>query len=381
MARVSIIIPVYNVEEYLEECMESVLRQTLSDIEIICVNDGSTDKSTEILRNYRKHDKRIVLLEQENGGYGRAMNCGLDAATGEYIGIVEPDDYVVPQMYQELYEKASELQLDFVKADFYRFKSSKGGSMELFYNHLSPKSEHYNTVFNPSETPESLRFILNTWSGIYKRSFLEEKHIRHHETPGAAFQDNGFWFQTFVYAKRAMILDKPYYMNRRDNPNSSVNSKEKVYCMNQEYDYIRAMFVKEPEIWKKFCHMYWFKKYHNYMGTLWRIDEKYKREYVLRFSAELKRGLATGELVKDVFSGSAWNNIRSLVEDPERYYMNRVYPVSMNQKVFEQINELEIENQKLRDEISGIRGSVSFRVGRKLMYIPGKLRKLLYGRK
>lgn len=381
MARVSIIIPVYNVEEYLEECMESVLRQTLSDIEIICVNDGSTDKSTEILRNYRKHDKRIVLLEQENGGYGRAMNCGLDAATGEYIGIVEPDDYVVPQMYQELYEKASELQLDFVKADFYRFKSSKGGSMELFYNHLSPKPEHYNTVFNPSETPESLRFILNTWSGIYKRSFLEENHIRHHETPGAAFQDNGFWFQTFVYAKRAMILDKPYYMNRRDNPNSSVNSKEKVYCMNQEYDYIRAMFVKEPEIWGKFCHMYWFKKYHNYMGTLWRIDEKYRREYVLRFSAELKRGLATGELVKDVFSGSAWNNIRSLVEDPERYYMNRVYPVSMNQKVFEQINELEIENQKLRDEISGIRGSVSFRVGRKLMYIPGKLRKLLYGRK
>lgn len=381
MARVSIIIPVYNVEEYLEECMESVLRQTLSDIEIICVNDGSTDKSTEILRNYRKHDKRIVLLEQENGGYGRAMNCGLDAATGEYIGIVEPDDYVVPQMYQELYEKASELQLDFVKADFYRFKSSKAGSMELFYNHLSPKSEHYNTVFNPSETPESLRFILNTWSGIYKRSFLEENHIRHHETPGAAFQDNGFWFQTFVYAKRAMILDKPYYMNRRDNPNSSVNSKEKVYCMNQEYDYIRAMFVKEPEIWGEFCHMYWFKKYHNYMGTLWRIDEKYRREYVLRFSAELKRGLATGELVKDVFSKSAWNNIRSLVEDPERYYMNRVYPAGMNQKVFERVNELEIENQKLRDEISKIRGSISFRVGRKLMYIPGKLRKLLYGRK
>lgn len=380
MAKVSIIIPVYNVEEYLRECMESVVRQILEDIEIICVNDGSTDASPEILRQFQKQDKRIVLIDKENGGYGRAMNCGLDRATGEYVGIVEPDDYVPLYMYQELYEKATEHQLDFVKADFYRFKRSENGNMELFYNHLSPKAEHYNKVFDPSETPEALRFILNTWSGIYRREFLEENHIRHHETPGAAFQDNGFWFQTFVYAKRAMILDKPYYMNRRDNPNSSVNSKEKVYCMNQEYDYIREMFVKKPQIWGKFCHMYWFKKYHNYVGTLWRIDEKYRREYVLRFSAELKRGLALGELKKDVFSETSWNNIRSLMEDPEKYYQNRVYPAGMNQKVFEQMNKLEEENQKLRDEISKIRSSFSFRLGRKLMYIPGKMRKL-FGRR
>lgn len=77
-------------------------------------------------------------------------------------------------------------------------------------------------------------FIMNTWSGIYRRDFLEQYKIRHHETPGASFQDNGFWFQTFIYAKRAMILDTPYYMNRRDNPNSSVNNREKVYCINQE---------------------------------------------------------------------------------------------------------------------------------------------------
>ena len=94
MAKVSILIPVYNQENYLEKCMETVRRQTLPDIEIICVNDGSTDRSLAMLKEYAAQDARIVLLDGPNGGYGKAMNRALDAAGGEYIGIVEPDDYV-----------------------------------------------------------------------------------------------------------------------------------------------------------------------------------------------------------------------------------------------------------------------------------------------
>ena len=94
MVKVSIIIPVYNVERYLEECMESVLGQTLKEIEIICVNDGSSDGSPGILKEYARRDKRVILIDQENRGYGYAMNRGIERASGEYIGIVEPDDYV-----------------------------------------------------------------------------------------------------------------------------------------------------------------------------------------------------------------------------------------------------------------------------------------------
>ncbi len=379
MAKVSIIIPVYNVEGYLKECMASVVGQTLRELEIICVNDGSTDRSLEILKSYEKQDDRIILIDQKNGGYGKAMNQGISHATGEYIGIVEPDDYVKLNMYQDLYEKASRYELDFVKADFYRFKRAKSGSMELYYNHLSPAASDYNTVFNPGKTPEAIRYIMNTWSGIYKRSFLEQYQIRHNETPGAAFQDNGFWFQTFIYAKRAMIMDQPYYMNRRDNPDSSINSTEKVYCINQEYDYIKNILMRDRQLWERFHSMYWFKKYHNYMGTIWRIDEKYKKEYILRFSEELKRGIALGELDRKVFSNASWNNIRSIVENPEQYYLTRVYPKSMNQKVFERIEELEIQNQKLRDEIARIRSSKTFRLGKALLFIPGKIRKVLGG--
>lgn len=381
MAKISVIIPVYNVQEYLSECMESVMGQTLDDIEIICVNDGSTDRSFEMLKSFQKHDKRILLIDQKNGGYGRAMNAGLSAAAGEYIGIVEPDDYIDPDMYRDLYEAAQEHQLDFVKADFYRFTTREDGEREFFYNHLSNDPQDYNTVFNPSESPDALRYIMNTWSGIYRRGFLEKHAIRHHETPGASYQDNGFWIQTFIYGERAMIIDRPYYRNRRDNPGSSVNSREKVYCINIEYDYIRGILMKRPEVWERFKYMYWFKKYHNYMGTLWRIGEEYREEYVNRFSEELKRGIALGEVKKEVFSETAWGHIRSLTEDPGRYYLRRVYPKSVDEKLFECINELEAQNQKLKNEIARIRSSKSFRLGKMLLYLPIKLKKMLGGRK
>ena len=201
MAKVSIIIPTYNVELFLDECLESIQRQTLQDIEIICVNDGSTDHSLEIIKKYAENDPRFVIVDKENGGYGKAMNVGLDKATGEYIGIVEPDDYVPLAMYEDLYKIAKENDLDMVKADFYRFtRNPENGNMNLVYNHLDLTGKWYGKLFDPSEEPETLRFIMNTWSGIYKREFLERHHIRHNETPGASFQDNGFYFETFIYA-------------------------------------------------------------------------------------------------------------------------------------------------------------------------------------
>ena len=109
MAKVSVIVPVYNVEPYLEEALRSLVRQTLRDIEIVVVNDGSTDNSLGIIRRFMEKDDRIILIDKENGGYGKAMNVGLDRASGEYIGILEPDDYVSLDMYEDLYETISDI--------------------------------------------------------------------------------------------------------------------------------------------------------------------------------------------------------------------------------------------------------------------------------
>ena len=381
MAKVSIIIPTYNVEMYLVECMESVIHQTLKDIEIICINDGSTDGSLEILKSYAQKDDRIVLVDKENGGYGIAMNIGLEKATGEYIGIVEPDDFVKLDMYESLYQIAKDNDLDFVKADFYRFKRTDEDDMNMVYNRLSKNPEDYNKVFNPSEDTEAIRYIMNTWSGIYKKEFIEKHHIRHNETPGASFQDNGFWFQTFAYAKRGMIIDKPYYMNRRDNPNSSVHNREKVYCMNIEYDHIRDILMEHPELWERFKGMYWYKKYNNYIGTIRRIGMEYRREFVERFSAEFKRGLEKKELDPSVFSVAAWKKIQVVAAEPDTFYKVWVVAGVTERKLNKKIMQLERKNQKLSNELAMIKSSKSYRIGRILLFIPRKLKEWIKGSK
>lgn len=320
MAKVSIILPIYNVQEYLRECLESVVNQTLKDIEIICVNDGSKDDSLNIIREYEQKDDRIVVITGPNGGYGKAMNKGLDCATGEYIGIVEPDDYVSLEMFEALYRMASERDLDLVKADFYRFTRDAFGKEIRTYEYLDGTGTRYGELLNPSQDPSTIRFTLNTWTGIYRREMIERYHIRHHETPGASFQDNGFFWQTFIHAERAMILNQPYYLNRRDNPDSSVQSKEKVYCMNIEYDFIRDFLMEDREVWERFKYMYWWKKYFNYMFTYERIGDQYKKDYLERMRQEYRRAMQKGELSQDVFTVLEWRNIQALIHSADGVY-------------------------------------------------------------
>lgn len=364
MPKVSIIVPTFNVEQYLDECLESIRRQTLHDIEVICINDGSTDDSLSILKKYAEKDERFVIIDKENGGYGKAMNIGLERASGEYIGIVEPDDFVPLHMYEDLYAVASENRLDFVKADFYRFTTDANTkNMHLIYNRLDKEGIYYNVIVNPSETPYITKFTMNTWSGIYSRKFIEQYHIRHNETPGASFQDNGFFWQTFIYAKRAMFLDKPYYMNRRDNPNSSVNSKEKVYSINIEYDFIRDILMQKgnEELWERFKGYYNLKRYDNYMFTISRIADAYKREYIDRISKEYKRAEELGELDMSVFTSHQQKRLAFLIKNPSDYYLKYVL---YNSSRAEQ-RLIEIEN------------STTFKVGKIIMFIPASIKDAL----
>lgn len=370
MAKVSIIVPTYNVEPYLVECMESIVHQTLEDIEVICINDGSTDGSLAILQSYAEKDSRITIVDKENGGYGIGMNIGLDMATGEYIGIVEPDDFVPVNMFGSLYDIASENNLDFIKADFYRFERASNGDMFLTYNHLDRTNTYYNQLFNPSETPEAIRWIMNTWSGIYKRDFLNKWNIRHNETPGASFQDNGFWFQTFVFATRAMIIDKPFYMNRRDNPNSSVKNMQKVYCINVEYDHIKDILMQHPETWERFKGYYTLKRFHNAVATLRRIDNSCKMDYVNRFSKEMKRARQLGEMDDELFTAAERDNINLLINQPAVYYKLKALPMNNGS------TSINNNFKKVNAELNKIKRSKSYKIGRMIMYFPIRFKRL-----
>lgn len=370
MAKVSIIVPAYNVEPYVRECMESITRQTLKDIEIICINDGSTDGTLAILKEYAEKDSRIILVDKENGGYGIGMNIGMSKATGEYIGIVEPDDFVPVNMFGDLYEIAKENDLDFVKADFYRFERAETGDMYLTYNHLDRKNLYYNKVFDPSHTPEAIRFIMNTWSGIYRKAFLDEYNIRHNETPGASFQDNGFWFQTFAFARRGMIIDKPYYMNRRDNPNSSVRNMQKIYCINVEYDHIRDILMQYPETWERFKTYYTLKRFHNSVATLRRISNEFKRDYVERFSKEMKRAKALGEMDEELFTAAERDNLHLLINQPAVYCKLKAMPMNNGPSV------MNSNFKQVKAELDKIKRSKSYRIGKAIMYVPVRVKRL-----
>lgn len=333
MPKVSVIIPVYNVEKYLRECLDSVVEQTLQDIEIICVNDGSTDNSLEILKEYASNDSRINIIDKPNSGYGHSMNIGIEKATGEYIGIVEPDDYIKQEMYETLYNSAKNNDLDFVKSDFYRFTGCSD-NIKLFYNQLSKDLSFYNRVINVNEEIMPYYFIMNTWCGIYNRDFIEKYHIRHNETPGASFQDNGFWFQTFVYSKRAMFLNIPFYMNRRDNPNSSVYNPSKILTVCNEFSFIENLLKNNSDIADRDFGIFFHVKYLGYMAGYNRVIKKYKMMYLERFRKDFLETCKDKNFNKDLFTKTQLKKLNMILHNPKKFYRKSLNEISFWEKIF-----------------------------------------------
>ena len=318
MTKVSIILPSLNVHEYIEDCLKSVCNQQLQDVEIICVDAGSTDGTLEIIQNFAKKDERIKLILSEKKSYGLQMNLGVDASNGKYIGIVETDDYVRPEMFKHLYELAEKNDLDFIKADFYRFNHDEEGKELLYLNKLTDNISYYNRVVNPRIEKEVFKFVMNTWSGIYKREFLIKNNIRHNETPGASYQDTDFWFQTFSFAERAYFVDKPYYMNRRDNPNSSVYSNKKIYAFCDEYDYIYSKLFKDKKN-KDLIPEFQFYRYRSYMSSLNKCEGDDKRRFIEKFKKDLLASKDRGELDLTLFTEGGKKTINLIINDTEKF--------------------------------------------------------------
>ena len=331
--KVSIIIPTYNVEAYLKECLESVVNQTLKDIEIIAIDDGATDNSGKILDEYAKKDSRIKVIHKENGGYGKAMNVGLDNATGEYIGIVEPDDFVDLEMFETLYKTAKKHNADFVKSDFNRFIHDKKGKIIKEYISLDKKNNYYNKIINPQTDISTFNLVMNTWSGIYNREFLNKNKIRHNETPGASFQDNGFWFQTFVCATKAYFLNQAFYMCRRDNPNSSIKNTGKMLAFKVEYDWIRDWLNKQKN-GSKFIGIYHYKRFHNYMFNYTRIDDSLKNEWLKIFSDDYKQAYDLNEIDETLFSENEIENLKTIIKNPENFSLKTKQKISFIERIF-----------------------------------------------
>ena len=235
--KVSIVIPLYNAESYLVEMIESIIDQTLKEIEIIPVDAGSTDQTLSILEKYQKKDRRIRVLHSERKSMGYQYNLGIRHATGKYVGFCEGDDYLASGMLETLYFIAEEKGVEFVKSDFEMFVD-KGERLFLNYNILNGElSSLYGQVIEPRNHPEILYRDVNMWNGIYRRNFLLDNNIILNESPKAAFQDIGFVIQSLLSAKKAIYIKAETYKYRRDNMNSSVYDPKGAYNVVQEAEY------------------------------------------------------------------------------------------------------------------------------------------------
>lgn len=217
---VSVLVPVYNTGQLLDKCLETLIAQTCPDIEFICINDGSTDGSGDKLDAIAAVDPRFKVIHQSNGGYGKAMNAGLDAARGSYIGIVEPDDWVEAYMFHHLITIGQKHNADVVKANYISFR--QGNERPVYKIALNSQKN----CVSPIELPEYLEGGPSIWTGLYKREWLHEHRIRFSETPGAAFQDLGFCIRTWIAAKTIATTCATPYHYKEDNPNSSSRRKE-----------------------------------------------------------------------------------------------------------------------------------------------------------
>ena len=172
MRTCSVLMPIYNASTYLRQSLDSVTNQTLTNIEVICINDGSTDNSLEIIREYAEKDSRIVIIDKPNSGYGDSMNRGLDIAKGKYIAILEPDDWYETSMLKTLYSLATQNNLDVAKCDFYQYSNQTKRSKQY---HLF-KSEQCSDILNENQTDFIYSLQPSIWSAIYRRSFLNKNN-------------------------------------------------------------------------------------------------------------------------------------------------------------------------------------------------------------
>ncbi len=261
MKKVSVIIPVYNVENYLRKCLDSLVNQTLKDIEIIVVNDGSPDNSQTIIDEYvKKYPKKVVSVIQENGGQGAARNTGLLHATGEYIGYVDSDDYVEKNMYEELYKKAKEENADIV----------------ICGNNIV--KENYELLTKEAVDKEFLLGKMAVWNKIYKKSIIVDNKISFRSK--VWYEDLDFSMKVYLSSNKISIVDKPLYNYLlREGSTMNNNNIERNLELIESFDSLIS-YCKNKGIYNETKEKIEFLCiYHMYIFAITRVlntDNKYK---------------------------------------------------------------------------------------------------------
>lgn len=319
MPKVSILVPIYNVETYLDECLESLVGQTLRDIEIICINDGSTDGSLEIVRRYASKDSRVVVIDKPNTGYGDSMNIALDRATGEFIGIVESDDWVEPNMFEHLFRVAHKNKAQIVKSEFYEFFTDgrEGGRIVPKKSGLLLPHET-NRVLNPRNNIHIFFQQPSIWSAIYEKRVLDENQVRFLASPGASYQDTSFSFKAFASASRVVFIKDAFLHYRQDNLLSSINDSGKVFAVAEEYAEIARFLTENVEDNAPLIRLMKATRWGAYRWNIGRLEPNLAAEFIEFASSQYKREFTEGSFAFEYCDVNFTREITELIDNPGR---------------------------------------------------------------
>ena len=323
---VSVIMPSLNVVSYIDETIQSVRDQSIRNIEIICIDAGSTDGTIDIIKKHAEQDNRIKYYPSEVRSYGYQLNLGLKLASGKYVGIVETDDYVDSQMYESLVAVAEKDSLDFVKADYMAFITQDNG--ERFYlkrENFDDKSI-YNKVIYPKEYPEVATADWYNCQGIYRLEYIRDNKIEFSETPGAAFQDIGFLYYAIINAKRAEYTRDLFYRYRIDRVESSSNSGRGI---KYSYDEFKRLVDKTEELNntdKDELRILYSRMAKSFLSSYAGASREYllsddseRKEIYIWFKEKMSQAIKDGLVCEKDMNPSIWNGLMLLLESEEKY--------------------------------------------------------------
>lgn len=250
VVKFSIIVPVYNVREFLQECLDSIESQTLKDFEVICVNDGSTDGSLEILQEYAEKDCRFKVLSQENQGQGIARNKGIDFAQGKYLIFVDPDDFIEPNTLEVIYEKFQQTNVDMVQFDNATCKENgkkyTGSGTNSFKKRMYENFEYHvknDAIYSWHDIKKINLYGMSlcAWDKAFKTDFIKKNNIKF--APNKASEDNIFSISANLLADKILYLNKTLY-HYRSRSGSAVNkASDNNFCVFDNIELIREFLV------------------------------------------------------------------------------------------------------------------------------------------
>lgn len=322
MCKVSVLVPICNVEKYLEQCLSSLAVQGIKEMEILCLNDGSKDESSKIAHKYEEKDSRFYVIDKPNSGYGKTMNLGLSLAKGEYIGIVESDDFVEPDMFSCLVKIAEENNADVVKSAFWIYTNGVNEYRDVI------KDEWYDRTISSADTFAVFERNPSIWSNLYRRSFLEDNCIEFSETPGASFQDIAWRTKVFASAERVVFTKKAFYHYRRDNVNASVRSDGKLFCVCDEYDEAERFLSLRSDWEDKYKYLMPYFRWDHYfwncfnrwlsLGSQWKFYKR-MRDEMLGYEQ-------MGILRHEFWSKWSWIDLQHMIADDKQFFFDHCLP-------------------------------------------------------